>query len=159
MKNDRILDFLRATIDASPELAAPTVETVRLQVRTGSGIPPKPTMFEDGYMVMRWTYRVVNAQDFHNFLRGFEASLAQNKGYHGTFAVRGAGGTPTSRFNTLWGGKRDFLEMIENCFRGRPNFDDPDERFLADLMSQLLRRVSDEDIEVELLDPSIGLGH
>jgi hypothetical protein len=156
MKNHRILDFLQATIDASPELAAPTVERVRLQVRTGSGVPPKPEMFQKGYMVLSWYYRVLDVQRFHLFLRPWELSLAQQTAYHGTFAVRDADGTPSNRFKTLWGGDSAVLEIVENCYRGRPNLLKADEVTLADLMRELIRQVLGE-VEIELLDPTIGL--
>jgi hypothetical protein len=178
MLNDRVLDFLRAAIEASAELAAPRVEPVRLQVRTGSGLPAKPEMFQTGYFVLSWSYRVVDGERFHAFLKEWEPNFAdffkrqtlekpqpsfgstatQRAGYHGTFAVRGADGTPASRFKTLWGGNQEFIEIIEQCYLGRPDDTNPDldEIRLATLMRQLLRLVVDE-VHVEILDPTIGL--
>ena len=178
MTNHRVLDFLRATIEASTELAPPTVEPVRLQVRTGSGLPAKPEMFETGYYVLSWSYRVVDAERFHAFLKEWEPNFAnfferqtlekpepsfgstetRRAGYHGTFAVRGGDGAPSNRFKTLWGGDRQFIEIIESCYLGRPNDGnhDLDEIRLATLMRQLLRLVVDE-VNVEILDPTIGL--
>jgi hypothetical protein len=156
MKNHRILDFLRATIDASPELAAPTVERVRLQVRTGSGVPPKPEMYQKGYMVVTWYYRVADIPTFHLFLRGWETSLEDQTAYHGTFALRHADGTPSNRFKTLWGGVSAVLETIETCYRGRPDLTNADQVKLANLIRVFLRQVEGE-VEIELLDPAIGL--
>jgi hypothetical protein len=53
----RTLHYLRALIDSDGVLAEPTLEPVRLHVRTAGSIPPKAVMAASGYIVVVWTWR------------------------------------------------------------------------------------------------------
>jgi hypothetical protein len=178
MTEGRMLDFLEALIGAEPELAPPSVAPVRFQVRTGSLVPPKAQMRATDYKVLIWKYKVKDLAAFAKFLDQWEvkfsdefnkkardlgliddkdpAKIIISQSYLGTFPARSPAGAAINRFNTAWGGRDDRLAIIEKCRVAIPGqLTAADEKWLAQELSKLFAHVSGE-IDVELLDPSIG---
>jgi hypothetical protein len=183
MTEHRMLDFVRALVVAEPDVIAPSVAPVRFQVRTGFIAPPKEQMRKTNYKVLVWKYRVKNLKDFADFLNRWEKDFsdwfhlqAQQQGYVpdkdpskldpaqlviaqsylGTFPARSPGAAAINRFDTAWGGTLDRLTVIERCrvaIAGQ--LLGPDEVALAQRLTELLDYVSG-DVDVEILDPSIG---
>jgi hypothetical protein len=178
MSEHRMLDFVRALVVAEPEAVIPSVVPVRFQVRTGFVAPPKEQMRNTNYKVLVWKYRVKNLKDFSAFLNMWEktfsdtfhqqsrthglisdavpTNLVIQRSYLGTFPARSPGGSAINFFKTVWGGTLDQIEMIERCRVAIPaQLKSPDENALAAELANLFGHVSG-DIEVEILDPSIG---
>ena len=178
MSEHRMLDFVRALVVAEPELAMPSVAPVRFQVRTGMVAPPKEQMRNTNYKVLVWKYRVKNLKDFSAFLNMWEKTFSDTfqqqsrtdglindavptnliigRSYLGTFPARSPGGSAINFFNTVWGGTLDQIEMIERCRVAIPSqLQSAYENSLASELANLFGHVSG-DIEVEILDPSVG---
>jgi hypothetical protein len=175
MTEQRVVDFLRAAIEAAPDFAGPKVSAVKLQVRTGSSVMPKRDMIDLGYVVLVWDYPVKDVKRFNQFMQANEDELTKifddvafafkdannvdrkRLGYHGTFPVRSAGGATTTRCKTMWSGQRDWLYVIEKCrLAPSASLQSPAEKKLADMIQQMFTFV-DGDVSVEILDPKVGL--
>jgi hypothetical protein len=185
MTEHRMLDFLRAVISAEPNLEAPFVAPLRMEVRTGCIVPPKQQMRGQNYKVLIWKYKVRDLNEFATFLGTWEQpfsdsyhndAIAQGKitnvqapgiipqglsliirdSYLGTFPSRGVGGAPANRFTTAWGGTLESITRIETC-RVAISSELPtsDLQALAGQIAELLSYVSGE-VEADILDPSIG---
>jgi len=179
MSEHRMLDFVRALVVAEPEVVMPSVAPVRFQVRTGYVAPPKEQMRNTNYKVLVWKYRVKDLKDFSAFLNVWEKtfsdafhlqsrtdgliddadprSLIIQRTYLGTFPARSSGASAINFFNTVWGGTLDQIEMIERCRVAIPSQlrSAYENSLAAELAATLFGHVSG-DIQVEILDPSIG---
>jgi hypothetical protein len=178
MTEQRMLDFLGALVCGEPELPLATANPVRFQVRTGIIAPPKKQMRVTGYKILVWKYRVRDLKDFSAFLAQWENGFSDDfnkrsrdggyiddrdsnnivirQSYLGTFPSRGPAGSAINRFNTAWGGTDERLASIEKCRVAIPaHLTSPDEIWLASELAKLFNHVAG-DVEVELLDPSIG---
>jgi hypothetical protein len=178
MSEHRMLDFVRALVVAEPEMVIPSVAPVRFQVRTGNIVPPKLQMRNTNYKVLVWKYRVKSLTDFSAFLNTWETTFSDTfnqqsrtdgllddadprnliirRSYLGTFPARSSGASAINSFNTAWGGTLDQLEMIERCRVAIPSqLQSTYENTLATDLANLFGHVLG-DIEVEILDPSIG---
>jgi hypothetical protein len=169
MTEQRMLDFVRALVDADADFVPPSVAPVKMQVRTGASVPPKPDMLARGYVVLVWSYTVSDLARFKEFISTWEEGMAHFfdpdvvdgkpvLAYHGTFPVRSAGGAPTKRFKTMWGGERERIHFIEKCRIARRDKLTGRERELATNLHQMFSLVVG-DVEVEFLDPGVDLNN
>jgi hypothetical protein len=178
MTEQRVLDFLAAVVCGESDLPLATVNPVRFQVRTGMMVPAKKQMRKTDYELLIWRYRVNDLKAFSAFLGEWEphfsdefnnrsreagyihsgdpANIVIRQSYVGTLPSRSPGGAAINRFNTSWGGQKDRLAIIDKCRVAIPDqLTSDEERWLAAEVGKLLGHVSG-DVEVELLDPSIG---
>jgi hypothetical protein len=179
MSEHRMLDFVRAIVAGEPELAEPSVASLRFQVRTGFVAPPKEQMRKTNYKVLVWKYRVKDLKNFANFLNGWETdfsnwfhlesqkagyipehpdlgNLVIKQSYLGTFPARSPGAAALNRFDTAWGGTLDRLTVIDKCRVALAGLLQGEfEAELAQRLAYLLDHVLG-DLDVEILDPSIG---
>ena len=178
MAEDRILDFLGTLVGAERDLTPPSVVPVRFHVRTGMITPPKEQMRKTHYELLVWKYGVTDLKGFSAFLTNWETIFSNEyhnrsrqsgyiddkdtknliiyQSYLGTFPARSPAGSAINRFRTSWGGRADRLSVIEKCRVAIPGqLTSADEQWLASELSKLFKFVSG-DVEVEVLDPSIG---
>jgi hypothetical protein len=177
MSDHKMLDFLSAIVGGESTLLPPTVSSVRFQVRTGITVPPKVQMRKTGYENHAWRYRVKDLKTFSSFLANWEtafsdafntrsrnagllndsdpADLVIQQSYLGTFPARGPAGSAINRFVTSWGGRNERLGAIDRCRVDVAGLVDAEDRWLAAEIAKLLEH-ADGDVDVEILDPSIG---
>lgn len=178
MTEQRMLDFLGALVRSESDLPVATADPVRFQVRTGMTIPPKKQMRITNYKILTWKYMVKDLKVFSAFLAHWEdkfsddfhqrsrhagylndkdsANLTIHQSYLGTFPARGPASSAVNRFNTAWGGIDERLAIIDRCRVAIPaQLTSSDETWLAAEVGKLLSHVAG-NVEVEVLDPSIG---
>lgn len=177
MSEHKFLDFLSAIVGAELTLPPPTVASVRFHVRTGMTVPPKVQMRKTGYEILVWRYRVKDLKTFSSFLADWEttfsvafntrsrnagllnnsdpAELIIQQSYLGTFPARGPAGSAINRFVTSWGGNNERLASIDRCRVDVAGVVDPEDQWLAGEIAKLLEHATG-DVDVEILDPSIG---
>jgi hypothetical protein len=175
MFENKMLDFVSAIVRADPILPKPTVSSVRFHVRTGIIAPPKEQMRNTGYKILTWRYRVKELKEFSSFLSEWETPFSRDfntrsrdagllndtdpthlviqQSYLGTFPARSPAGSAINRFVTSWGGNDERLALIDRCrvdLVGHAG-----DQWLAVEIAKLTKHAVG-DIEVEVLDPSIG---
>jgi hypothetical protein len=178
MSDDRILDFLGALVCTDPALEPASITPVRYQVRTGITAPSKEQMRQTQYEILVWRFHVSDLKRFADFLALWETGFSNEfhkrsrasgliddrdpknlqiyQSYLGTFPRRSPGGAASHRFNTSWGGKSDRLLAIERCRVAIPGqLASSEDQWLASELAKLFEHIEGE-IEIEVLDPSIG---